>query len=154
MNIYMREIMSCIRSTVSIFSIVLSIYFLSSCTDSFDKSPVAPVKEVGDDINKVSSKTIGVEILGGTVKSTNASICIRFTKKIDSDVLIRLGISDTTYFFEESLKKHPNNFIPDKKNLYTFYGLKPKTKYYIWIIRILDSDSGSIQTYFKTLSKY
>jgi len=110
---------------------------LVDCSDSIDRSFVSgiPDSQIPTDIPVDSTWNGVLKILGGKIGTSTVDVYIKFNIKPyrESDIWIRLSENDSTYYFQESLNKEPNNFLNDITYKYTFSGLVPGTKYYTWL---------------------
>lgn len=123
-----------------------------ACTDSIDKSPFV-VQDFDNDITDTIGKGTGIEILGGSIKSSSASVGFRF--KIDKSnnykVSVLLGKNESTYIYEETVNRPPYNFIGGVTNVFLFEDLDANETYYATIRREKETVLGELRIKFKTL---
>jgi len=139
--------------TIFSFSLFLSV----GCSDSIDRSFISsiPESQIPGDLPVDSTSNGVLKISGGKIGQSTVDIYLKFGVKSykESDVFIRLGQTDSTYIFQESLNKEPNNFLNDITYKYTFKGLVPNTKYFVWIVWKYGVESLTLKTEFLTLSE-
>jgi len=106
------------------------------CTDSVSRAPFEPLP-YGSDIAPITQINSGMEILGGTIGRTSVAIGFRFIsdKSGMTDIIVKAGITDSTFCHQAILNKPPKTFQADLPNVYEIKNLTPGTEYFVTFIR-------------------
>lgn len=141
-----------IMKIVPFLGVLAIIIWLQSCSDSIDKSPFES-EAFGNDIKDTTLAGSGIEILGGTIGKTSASVGFRFKrdKSVDYKIWIEWGVTDSVFEHKEILNRYPNDFVGGVKNVFHIDNLKTQTTYFILFTSQKGTDVWKVGTRFTTL---